>query len=124
MSEKKRKVFYLYSQDPSMIEVDGKKVANPLPKNLRQRRQVIAGVIQGDNLVFGKSECSHLDIFRKVTGRNKASGLALSTPIATVSLQGSTKDIGKIFVDKAKMLITPGPAVEMVTKVIYKKARV
>ena len=118
MSEKK-KVFYLYSKDPSKMKDGG---SNPIPKKLRQRRQVLAGVVVGGYLKIGKSECSHQDVFRKITGRNKATGLALSSPLQVIAITEGC-DVGKMFVEAALSLITPAPVVESVTKVTYRKVR-
>lgn len=110
------KVFYFYSKDTSVIEKDGKLVKNPLRAKKRQRRQVIAGVLLDNHLYFGKSECSHEDVFIKTVGRDKARGRALSVDTEKRKSQCLKKfevkdasNIGHIFVSLAKeMLTVPG----------------
>lgn len=55
------------------------------------RRGVIAAVLVGDELRYGRSECSHKDQFVRVVGRGIAKGRAIKSPIHVEKLKDATQ---------------------------------
>lgn len=85
-----------------------KNITTLLNKSFKEKkklvRKTVAGVLIGDTLCFGVSECSRKDVFKRVAGRGTAKGRALSNPIRIVKITNEDT-LSKIFLENAKELI-------------------
>lgn len=97
-----------YAKDNAYVkDAYGKRVLNPVPRERRQRRQTIAGVIVNDKMYFGRAECQHTDIFSKKEGKEWAERKALDKPLMVLDVPKEEKNIVRLFIKTAKALVLP-----------------
>ncbi len=103
-------VFFQRDNSTLIDPVTQAKFPNPIPRELRRRRQTIAAVIKDGKMLFGRAECQHTDVFSKSEGFHWAKTKAESKPILSVEVPKNDNRLVKTFIKHAKSLLLPEKA--------------
>ena len=76
----------------------------PKPKNKREKRKVISGVVIDNHLQIGKAECSLKDRYVKKVGRDIARNRACSSEYTFSAKVKNPERLTEQFIGLAKML--------------------